>query len=163
MPTAKHSFGGIALYIFYCILNLRKKGVQMSFDSWTCLAVPKGGGTIPDELMHVAKMSACRLHLEKRTSLLFTSDVCDGYITTSWEGQQIGSRSGIFFSVEASMDDEEWQINFLMNTRDLEQGALLLEKGEEFDPEDVMSVNLPFRLPLDRLYEFRDLRSRTLN
>lgn len=135
----------------------------MSYDSWTCISVPKGGGLIPDELMHAAKTAACKLHLEKRNSLLFTSEVCDGYISTSWEDQLLWTRSGIFFTVEATMDDQEWQINFLLNSRDLEKGAKLLEKGEELDPEDVVSINMPFRMPIDRLYQFHDLRRRTVN
>lgn len=135
----------------------------MSLDSWTCIAVTKGGGLIPDELMQVAKMAACRLHLEKRNDLFFTSEVCDGYITTSWEDKLLWTRSGVFFSIEASMDDREWQINFLLNARDLERGAKLLEQGDELDPDDVISINVPFRVPIDRLYEFHDLRSKTIN
>lgn len=135
----------------------------MSFDSWTCLAVPKGGGVIPDELIHVAKMAACKLHLEKKNNLLFESPLCNGYISTSWEDHRIGSRSGIFFSIQASMEDMEWQINFLLHTREIEHGATLLEKGEELDPDDYIGIQLPYRIPVERLYQFGDLRKRTIN
>lgn len=139
----------------------------MSFDSWTCISVEKGGGVIPEELKCAIKMAACQLHLEKRQNLLFESTFCSGYITTSWESVRLGGCSGILFSAELDSDIDEtmlnWRINFLLNTRDLEQGAKLLEQGEYEDTDLTFTTELPFRLPVDQLYAFNDLRSRAMH
>ncbi len=139
----------------------------MSFDSWTCISVERGGGIVPDELKCAIKMAACQLHLDKRQHLLFESEFCSGYITTTWDSVRLGGCSGILFSVELDSDIDKktlsWRINFLLNTRDLEHGALLLEQGEYKDTDVMFTAELPFRLPIEQLYAFNDLRSRAMN
>ncbi len=131
-------------------------------DSWTCIGIDKGGGLLPDELMYALKMAACTLHLEKKKQLLFQSDECDGLIKTDWTDHLLGTRSGILFRAEVSSNAQEWQVNFLLHERDLEHGARILEAGGVL-PDDSDGGVANFRLPLEALYQFEDLRPRTLN
>lgn len=53
----------------------------MGFDSWTCLMVEKGPGTIDDDVRSDLKLAACDLNMRKHDRMNIVSDVCDGVLS----------------------------------------------------------------------------------
>lgn len=129
------------------------------YDSWTCLTVEKGPGMLTDGIRAALKRAACTLHRRKRDKMLFESEECDGIIETAWDSHLVGALSGILFRTQLTSEDGDFQVNFLLNTGDLERGALLLGDDTE-GSEDGVWTNHPERFPVEALYQFYDLSSR---
>lgn len=135
----------------------------MSFDSWTCLMVEKGPGTIDDSVRSALKLAACDLNLQKYDRMKIVSDVCDGIIETEWNTYTVGTRSGVLFRAEIDAPAGSYKVNFLLHTADLERGAAILRDMEERGIGEW--VRNEGKIPCDALYHFHDLQGprRTLH
>lgn len=133
----------------------------MSFDSWTVLMVRKGPGVIPDDVSASLKMAACDLYLNKFDRMRVETDACSGFIETSWDTQTVGTRTGVLFRSHVDDEDDEYQINFLLATADLERGAAWLRKLAE-EGSGVWRTG-EGKVSCEALYDFRDLREKSPN
>ncbi|HYD93527.1 MAG TPA: hypothetical protein VEB18_03715 [Candidatus Paceibacterota bacterium] len=130
-------------------------------DSWSCLYVENGPGMIDDNVRCAIKMAACRLFLKKQEYLLFETDTCGGVIQTTWEHKRLFAVAGFLFRTEVTFEDYvDYKVNFLISEGDLQRGAKLLERNEEEGMDAYVGVNVPFRLPLADVYQFKDLSFR---
>lgn len=130
-------------------------------DSWSCLMVEKGPGMIDDQTRATLKAAACNLHLKRIDRMVITSDVCGGIIQTNWDTHLVGERSGILFRCQVERDEGDFFVNFLLNTRDLEAGAEVIREMEERGFGQWETAHEPF--PVQELYQFYDLRKRSLH
>lgn len=132
------------------------------FDSWVCLSVSKGPGVIDEQIKAVMKRAACSLHRDKKDRKLFTSDICSGLIETAWKSATLGAQTGIIFHIEVENDDGLWQVNFMMNTKDLERGAAIIDELGDASMEGEWRES-PTDFPVPELYHFKDLSSHHRN
>lgn len=124
-------------------------------DSWTCLMVgEKGPGMIPEDIRSALTMAACRLQMQGWDRMNISGDACEGIIETEWKTYSVGARSGVLFHCQVAGEGGDYKVNFLLNVRDLENGAKVLRDMEENRGawRDGGRVELP------ELFEFRDLR-----
>lgn len=127
-------------------------------DSWSCIMVEDGPGTISDEVRMALKMAACELYLDKLDRKLIDNEVCDGVIETAWKTKLVGTRSGVLFHAHiVGYTTDGYKVNFLLETADLDRGADYLRELKERE-------SLPFDrglglAPCPDLYEFHDLRT----
>ncbi|MBI5004033.1 hypothetical protein HZC00_02990 [Candidatus Kaiserbacteria bacterium] len=87
---------------------------------------------VDEKVQQALQMTACDLHLSKRDCVAIRSDFCAGIIETQWKTLMIGSCSGVLF--KATVDDglgNPYEVNFLLNRRDLEAGADFLQASFE--------------------------------
>ena len=130
------------------------------YDSWTCVMVKNGPGLIDEDVKCAIKMAACDLFQRKIERNKLRNDVCEGYIQTEWKSRAVGARSGILFHAHITADDGDYQVNFLLSEDDLERGAEFVRDIEERQ-ESTLRGN--FRVPVEELYVFKDLRKHKLN
>jgi hypothetical protein len=127
------------------------------YDSWTCLSVEKGPGTISDEVRNTLKAAACDLYLKKWDEMRLENDLVSGTIKTEWDTHMVGGRSGVLFRAQVDCEDgTDYKVNFLFNKKDLEQGAQIIRQMEEHEGGDW--ADAPARIPCPELYRFYDLR-----
>ncbi len=126
------------------------------YDSWTCLAVVRGPGVLPDNVILVLKMAACDLQRRQQERMTILNDVCEGVIETEWKTFSVNTRSGVLFKTEIESDKGKYWVNFLLSKSDLERGAEILR--ERFDEGSEIGINQPEPFPVAELYEFADMR-----
>ena len=131
----------------------------MYHDSWVCVTVEKGPGLITDEVRTVLKMAACDLHLKRWDRMHIISDMCAGLIQTKWETHSLGGASGVLFRAQVERDEGDYQVNFLLNERDLKRGARFLREIEEEPAGNWEQIPQEFEVPIPELYRFYDLRA----
>jgi hypothetical protein len=132
--------------------------MSFSGDSWSCVMVDKGPGTISDKIRNTLKASACNLHLQNADRMNISNDICRGVIETSWDSHLIGTRAGILFRATVEADNGDYHVNFLLSHQDLESGADVIRDLEE---SGAGSWGRSFeRFPVPALYQFEDLRKR---
>lgn len=124
-------------------------------DSWTCLMVEDGPGILPDDVRRALKMAACNLHLNKRDTMHFSSDVCNGIVESSWDTYSVGARAGILFRAQIESDVGGYRINFLLNTDCLDQGRDFLKRLDQ-SPSGTW-VPQSGHLPIEEMYRFENL------
>jgi hypothetical protein len=130
----------------------------MHQDSWTCLMVENGPGTISDEIRAALTMAACELHLSGKDKMMMDSGVCEGIIQTAWTTHMVGMRSGVLFRAHVTDDTADgYKVNFLINTDDLSLGADLLRRLKD-------TGETPWgrgfgQVPCPELHQFYDLRT----
>lgn len=127
----------------------------MNSDSWTCLMVGKGLSYIDEDVRNTLKAGGCDMYLRKVDKLSFSNDFCAGTIQTSWDTQMVGIRSGVFFEAVITTDSGDCQVNFLINTKDLERGAETLRKIAEGNDGEWAALE---GVPPSILSQFRDMR-----
>lgn len=126
-------------------------------DSWSCLSVEKGPGTISDEVRNALKAAACDLHLKKWDEMRIENDIISGIIKTEWKTYMVGGRSGVLFRAQIDCEDgTDYKINFLFHEDDLERGAEIIRQMEEGESDNWQDS--PVRFPVPELYRFEDLR-----
>jgi len=119
--------------------------------------VEKGPGIITDAVRNFLKVAACDLHLKQWDRMPIANDICEGIIQTDWQTYCIGSRAGILFRSQISSEGaEDYSVNFLLSTEDLENGAALIQEIYESEGGEWRTTTR--RFPIKELYEFHDLR-----
>ncbi len=127
------------------------------YDSWTCVAVEKGPGVLPDPVRTALRNAACDLYLKKWDRMHLRGDLLEGIIQTAWTTHLIGTRSGVLFRAHVDCEDgTDYMVNFLLHERDLERGADIIRQHEEGAAEEWH--NAPGGFPVPELYEFHNLR-----
>ncbi len=121
--------------------------------------VKNGPGMLADEVCAVLKYAACDLYRQQNGTMVIKSDLCDGFIETDGTSCSVGGRTGTLFRAKVEVEDGEYLVNFLLNEKDLAQGAdtlrRLIEDGRLGRGEDMG------RIPCDELYHFHDLSRRS--
>lgn len=131
------------------------------YDSWTCLMVDKGPGVLDEEVCDTLRIAACDLHLHRFDRMKITGGTCEGVIQTEWTTHVVGSRSGVLFRAQIFVEDGDYFVNFLLHENDLTRGADVLRKMRENG--DGAWVRIPGMIPVQELYEFKNLRRKKLN
>lgn len=135
-------------------------------DSWTCVSRIKGPGILDDEIILLMKLAACMLEKYDRQRMNFGDADYDGIIETDGQSVSLGGIAGTLFRVDIETSkDGRYQVNFLLNRRDLKRGAKLLA-DDAYDEEDQGPWHtVRHHLPRGEgpMSDFRDLRRPRLN
>jgi len=126
--------------------------------------VQKGPGVLSDSVRSALKLVACKLSQKKLDEMRFQNSIICGIIKTEWKSHMVGTRAGILFKSHIDCEDgEDYQVNFLMSTTDLENGSEAIRQIEEGN--DGWWERLSDRIPIQELYQFENLAglSRRLN
>jgi hypothetical protein len=134
------------------------------YDSWTCVMIDKGPGVLEDDVRDSLKLSACELAVNKLDRMQMSTPVCDGVIQTEWKSHNIGSRSGILFRAQITSESGDYKVNFLLSEDDLKRGAKILRASRKQNKKSAQRwEHTTGTLPLEELYDFRDLSKRKLH
>jgi hypothetical protein len=125
------------------------------------LAVKKGPGIISEDVLASLKLAACELAYNKIDRTSINTDFCEGVIQTEWKSRSVGGFAGVLFNAQIFGEGEDYFVNFLLNETDLARGADIIREIHDGNKGN-WGISLE-RIPVEELYEFRNLRRHKLN
>jgi hypothetical protein len=119
--------------------------------------VQNGPGVISDKVRTALKVAACELKERELGEIRVSTSVLQGVIKTDWKSYMVGARSGVLFKAHIDHEDgSDYLINFLLNQRDLENGAGIIRQMEEEGGFSWKRI-LGGQVPVPEFYQFENL------